>query len=101
MLGWQRRLTVITTEAAHIMPSELPDIVHDTLYNTGTVVEDKIGRHMQRLKRYPIFMRRVRTRQRIGGLINRVLTVGLLDWGLLLALAVAAWGAITRPSPRR
>jgi hypothetical protein len=76
------------------MKPDLPDVVYDTQYNVGVALDDRIGRQMHRLKRYPRFYKRLRTRLRIGGLLNRVLTIGLLDWGLWLALATAAWGAI-------
>lgn len=78
------------------MPTDSTDIAQDALYNATTATQENVARHLRRLKRYPGFIGRLRTRQRIGGLINRVLTVGLVDWGVLLAIVAAAWGAVTR-----
>lgn len=76
------------------MKPDLPDVVYDTQYNVDTVIGDRIGQHLRRLKRYPRFYKRLRTRLRIGVLLNRILTIDLLDWGLWVALATAVWGAI-------
>lgn len=76
------------------MPSELPDIVYDTQYNVTTAVREDAGRQLRRLKRYPHFYRRLRSRQRIGGLLGRIMAVAVLDWGILLVMAATAWGAI-------
>lgn len=76
------------------MPLDLPDVVYDTQYNINTATEMRSGHNLRRLKRYPAFYRRLRSRQRIGNLIYRAIAVIVLDYGGLLGLATLLWGAI-------
>lgn len=83
------------------MPLDLPDVVYDTQYNVNTATEMRSGHNLRRLKRYPAFYRRLRSRQRIGNLIYRAMAVIVLDYGGLLGLAALLWGAIEQSFKRR
>lgn len=83
------------------MQPELPDIVYDAAYNVRTIIEERVPRNLRRLKRYPVFYRRLRSRNRFGTLLYRVAAVALLDYGGLLGLAAVLWGVVVQKFRRQ
>lgn len=76
-------------------PHRPGDIAIDTLYNAQNAIDFNVGRNLRRLKRYGVFYRRLRTRQRIGALLQRAIDVMMVDFGGVLGLLAAAWGALS------
>jgi len=66
----------------------------DTLADARDARDFQVGRNIRRLKRYGLYYRRLRTRQRIGVFIQRVIDAGMLDGGDLIGMLAAAWTAI-------
>lgn len=83
------------------MPTDLRDIAYDTVGNANSALQENVGGKLRRLKRYGIFYRRLNSRERLGGLLSRMIDVGMVDGGQLLSLLVLAWGAITNRLRRR
>jgi hypothetical protein len=76
------------------MPLDLPETTYTALDNATAAHRFKVGRNLHRLKRYGIYYRRLRTRMRIGVMLDRVISAITVDWGGLLGLLAIAWGAI-------
>lgn len=82
-------------------PRQPGDIAIEALYNAQNAIDFEVGRNLRRLKQYGVFYRRLRTRQRIGALLQRAIDVMMVDFGGILGLLAAGWGALDRRLRRR
>lgn len=79
----------------------MPIDPRDILGEVTDAVSYDVGHNLNRLQRYGVFYRRLRSWPRIAGFLERFASLLMVGWGGLFGLLAILWGAIAHRFSRK